>query len=56
MSHRQRSLRACSHRLVRQDAVKLEGERITDIEMEIEAKAEHVLQVGKRRFLRLLAG
>jgi len=43
-----------ARRLVQQGAVKLDGERVTSIEAEIEADDEQVLQVGKRRFLRLV--
>ena len=43
-----------ARRLVQQGAVKLDGERISSIETEIEG--EGVLQVGKRRFLRLIPG
>ena len=45
-----------ARRLVQQGAVKLDGERITDIETEIdvESEEEKVLQVGKRRFARLI--
>ena len=42
-----------ARRLVQQGAVKLDGVRVTSIEAEIDAGDEHVLQVGKRRFLRL---
>ncbi len=45
-----------ARRLVQQGAVKLDGERVTSIEVEIEAEGERVLQVGKRRFLRLVPG
>ena len=43
-----------ARRLVQQGAVKLDGERVTDIEAAIDASTEHILQVGKRRFLRLI--
>ncbi|MFQ6101724.1 MAG: tyrosine--tRNA ligase [Anaerolineae bacterium] len=43
-----------ARRLVQQGAVKLDDERVTDIETEIEVEDEAVLQVGKRRFLRLV--
>lgn len=44
-----------ARRLVQQGAVKLDGERITSIQAEIEAKAEEqILQVGKRRFVQLV--
>ena len=43
-----------ARRLVQQGAVKLDGERVTGIETEIEVEGEAVLQVGKRRFLRLM--
>jgi tyrosyl-tRNA synthetase len=43
-----------ARRLVQQGAVKLDGERIESIEAEIEAKGKKILQVGKRRFVRLV--
>ncbi|RLC67027.1 MAG: tyrosine--tRNA ligase [Chloroflexi bacterium] len=43
-----------ARRLVQQGAVRLDGERITSIEAEITVEDESVLQVGKRRFLRLI--
>jgi tyrosyl-tRNA synthetase len=43
-----------ARRLVRQGAVKLDGERIESIEMDLSARdGERVLQVGRWRFLRL---
>ena len=42
-----------ARRLVQQGAVKLDGEPVVAIETEIEPKGEQILQVGKRRFLRL---
>lgn len=43
-----------ARRLVKQGAVKLDGERVSSIEAEIKVADEGVLQVGKRRFLRLV--
>ena len=43
-----------ARRLVQQGAVKLDGERVTAIETEIKPQGEKILQVGKRRFLRLI--
>jgi len=43
-----------ARRWVAQGAVKLDGERVTTIETEIEPEGEKILQVGKRRFLRLI--
>ncbi len=43
-----------ARRLVQQGAVKLDGERVPSIETEIAVEGEGVLQVGKRRFLRLV--
>ncbi len=43
-----------ARRLVQQGAVRLDDERVDDITAEIDASEEHVLQVGKRRFLRLV--
>jgi tyrosyl-tRNA synthetase len=42
-----------ARRLVQQGAVKLDGERIANIKTDIESTG--VLQVGKRRFLRLIS-
>lgn len=44
-----------ARRLVQQGGVRLDGERVTDIETVVEPK-EAVLRVGKRRFLRLVPG
>jgi tyrosyl-tRNA synthetase len=44
-----------ARRLVQQGAVKLGGKRIASIETEIEVEGDKVLQVGKRRFLRLVS-
>jgi len=43
-----------ARRLVQQGGVKLDGEQVVSIEMEIEIEDEAVLQVGKHRFLRLV--
>jgi tyrosyl-tRNA synthetase len=43
-----------ARRLVQQGAVRLDGEKITDIKTEIEVEEEAVLRVGKRRFLQLV--
>jgi tyrosyl-tRNA synthetase len=42
-----------ARRLVQQGAVRLDGEKIKDIDADITVEDEAVLQVGKRRFLRL---
>ena len=40
-------------RMIRQGAVKIDGERIEDTRLRIEANTQHVYQVGKRRFARI---
>jgi len=45
-----------ARRLVQQGAVKLDGQPVSNIEAQVEAGAERVLQVGKRFFLRLTPG
>lgn len=46
-----------ARRLIQQGGVRLDDERITDIDAEVTPDGEqHVLQVGKRRFLRLPGG
>ena len=45
-----------ARRLVKQGAVSIEGEKITDIDHEIFITSPVVLKVGKRRFARLLPG
>lgn len=42
-----------ARRMLKQGAVKLDGERITDANLALPAGARHVLQVGKRRFARV---
>jgi tyrosyl-tRNA synthetase len=41
-------------RLIQQGAVRIDGERVEDRSLAIAAGAEHVFQVGKRRFARVL--
>jgi tyrosyl-tRNA synthetase len=47
-----------ARRLVQQGAVRTDGEKVKDIgtDIEVEEGEEIVLQVGKRRFLRLVGG
>jgi len=40
-------------RMIKQGAVKIDGERVSDKGLEIEAGGTHVYQVGKRRFARI---
>jgi tyrosyl-tRNA synthetase len=42
-----------ARRMLQQGAVRLDGERITDIGLELSAGASHVIQVGKRRVARI---
>jgi len=43
-------------RMIRQGAVKIDGERIEDTRLRIAAKTKNVYQVGKRRFARVTVG
>lgn len=43
-----------ARRLVQQGAVRLDGVTVVEIETEVPAAGEHILQVGKRHFLRLV--
>ncbi len=40
-------------RMLKQGAVKIDGEKVSDKNITLEAGSEHVLQVGKRRFARV---
>lgn len=42
-----------ARRMLQQGAVRIDGERITDMDLELPAGARHVIQVGKRRFARI---
>ncbi len=42
-----------AHRMVKQGAVKIDGERVEDGRTEIAAGSTHVVQVGKRKFARV---
>lgn len=44
-----------ARRLVQQGAVRLDGEKIEDIDTDLVVEGEAVLRIGKRRFLRLVA-
>jgi tyrosyl-tRNA synthetase len=41
-------------RMLKQGAVKIDGERVTDKSLCIKDKAEHVIQVGKKRFAKVV--
>lgn len=41
-------------RMIKQGAVKIDGERVSDRSLKIPSNSEHVYQVGKRRFARVL--
>jgi len=41
-------------RMIKQGAVKLDGESITDIQATIAPSGEQILKVGKRRFLKVI--
>lgn len=45
--------RSEGRRLIQQGGVKLDGQRVEDVDSVVSAKGASVLQVGKRRFLRL---
>ncbi len=42
-----------AHRMIKQGAVRIDGERVSDNGLEISAGNTHVFQVGKRRFARV---
>ncbi|MEJ2566011.1 MAG: tyrosine--tRNA ligase [Gammaproteobacteria bacterium] len=42
-----------ARRMLLQGAVRLDGERVTDVELALPAGGSHVVQVGKRRFARI---
>ena len=42
-----------ANRLIKQGAVKIDGEKISDEKLEIAVDAEHIYQVGKRKFARV---
>jgi tyrosyl-tRNA synthetase len=43
-------------RMIRQGAVKIDGEKVTDTKQQIASGTTHVFQVGKRRFARVTLG
>jgi len=45
-----------ARRLIKQGAVRLAGEKVTDADLEVAPAGEVVLQVGKRRFARVVFG
>jgi len=42
-----------SNRMIKQGAVKIDGEKVSDHKLEISTGAQHVYQVGKRKFARV---
>ncbi|MFQ6674213.1 MAG: tyrosine--tRNA ligase [Fidelibacterota bacterium] len=47
------SSRREARRLIDQGAVRVDGERVTDISFKLDVKMERILKVGKRRFLKV---
>ena len=45
-----------ARRLIRQGGVRIDGERVSDAELQVQARGEVVLQVGKRRILKIVFG
>jgi tyrosyl-tRNA synthetase len=45
-----------AHRMVKQGAVKKDGEKVADSKVKIEAGGPYVFQVGKRRFAKVTVG
>ena len=45
-----------ARRLIQQNAVSIEGKKVTDIDHVVEPVGEMVLRVGKRRFLKVVSG
>ena len=43
-------------RMIKQGAVRIDGERIKDVRLRVDSDTEHVYQVGKRRFARVKIG
>lgn len=54
VEHQLCSSRSEARRLIQQQAVSIDGKKITDIHAQITADREQVIRVGKRRFLRVL--
>lgn len=42
-------------RLIKQGGVRLDGEKVADVHLELQCKPEQIVQVGKRHFLRVVA-
>lgn len=45
-----------ARRLIRQGGVRMDGERVSDVELQVPAQGDVVLQVGKRRILKVVFG
>ena len=45
-----------ARRLIQQGGVRVDGEQVKNIETRVQAEGEHVLQVGKRKFARIVFG
>lgn len=41
-------------RLIKQGGVKINGEKVHDFQLEVELSREHIIQAGKRKFVRLI--
>ena len=45
-----------ARRMLKQNAVSIDGEKVTNLDQEIFPENEMILKVGKRRFLKLIKG
>ena len=43
-------------RMIKQSAVSLDGEKVTDVDAVVEPKGEMLIKVGKRRFSKVIFG
>ena len=43
-----------ARRLIQQGAVRVDGERVSDVNIRLTTSEPHLLQVGRRRFARIL--
>ena len=45
-----------ARRLITQGAVRINGDKITDIDQTVSNETEQILKAGKRRFLKIIVG
>ena len=45
--------KSVARRLLNQGAIRIEGEKVSDMDMKLSSGTEYIIKIGKRRFLKV---